>query len=276
MFQPIWQSSSCLVVRKPAGLPTQAPPPHPSLESRLRAHFAATATAPSSDYLALPHRLDRPVSGLILVARTKRAARLLGQQFESRKVSKRYLAWVEGHVEIDPTALTWHDRLRKLPGQPRGEIVDLDVDDPQPTTAAVPDSQRENGSQRDGRVSTAITEVRVVRQQGQRTLLELHPLTGRMHQLRIQSAYRGHPILGDRLYGATTQWRSAMEIEMELSGPAASDSPITSIALHAWQLGFHDPANGKWVEVTDTPDWPAGFELADQPSGTRDSGRSPT
>jgi 23S rRNA-/tRNA-specific pseudouridylate synthase len=80
-------------------------------------------------------------------------------------------------------------------------------------------------------------------------LIELSPETGRMHQLRVQSAHRGHPIIGDIRYGARQDpaWDEAIEPDRYLGGEA--------IALHAWRLGFHDPISGKWTEVRQLPHW---------------------
>lgn len=229
MIPILWQSPHCLVVFKPAGLATQAPAPHDSLERRLRAELEPSDGA-AGDYLALPHRLDRAVSGVILVARTKRAARLLGQQFQSRKVTKTYLAWVHGQPHAEPQR--WVDWLRKLPGQPRTEVVAPSVPDD-------PSSGQE-----------AITEVRMLRQQADSALLELQPLTGRMHQLRVQCAHRGHPILGDSLYGSSETWAAAAD------RPETHISGAETIALHAWKLSFYDPRNGQAVSVEAPPAWP--------------------
>jgi len=229
MIPILWQSPHCLVVFKPAGLATQAPAPYDSLERRLRAELEPSDGA-AADYLALPHRLDRAVSGVILVARTKRAAGLLGQQFQSRKVTKTYLAWVHGQPHAEPQR--WVDRLRKLPGQPRTEVV----------TGNHPDDPSAG--------QEAITAMRVLRQQADSALLELQPLTGRMHQLRVQCAHRGYPILGDTLYGSTQSWASE---------PATVETPIQgaeAIALHAWKLRFYDPRNGQAVTVEAPPAWP--------------------
>src|SRR5690606_36958487 len=92
MIQILWRSPQCPVGFKPAGLATQAPAPHASLDHHLRGALDPSDGAAGA-YLALPHRLDRAVSGVILVARSKRAAGLLGQQFQSRKIAKTYLAW---------------------------------------------------------------------------------------------------------------------------------------------------------------------------------------
>jgi 23S rRNA-/tRNA-specific pseudouridylate synthase len=219
-----------MVVFKPAGLATQSPPPYGSLEVTI-GEYLSDASNPDR-YVAFPHRLDRPVSGVILVALTKRAANLLSQQFEFRKVQKRYLAWVEG----DATACQsrWEDSLRKLPDQPRCEIA----------SPSMPDAK------------TAITTVRVVGRSEHATLVELSPLTGRMHQLRLQCSHRGHPILGDALYGSRIDFGADCP-DTQTSSPMLNRQ---SIALHAVAIEFHDPANGKRVVVEADPLWQPPFQ----------------
>lgn len=245
MIRVLWQSDHCLVVFKPAGLPTQAPAAYESLESRLRdQRAAATGDDGKPPYLALPHRLDRAVSGVILVALTKRAARLLGQQFQSRKIAKTYLAWVQGQV-ADETA-TWSDRLVKVPEQARVEVVPPPVGETPTAPPGLANSATAADAPALADPRAALTTMRVLRRQGNATLLELRPLTGRMHQLRVQAAHRGHPILGDSLYGSTAPW-----------GCEATAGESATIALHAWQVGFHDPRSGRWVSAEAPPDWPA-------------------
>lgn len=207
----LWRSAVAVALDKPAGLATQAPHPHPSLESTLR-----LTLGDSVPYVAFPHRIDRPVSGVVLAALTKSAARRLGQQFESRKIKKTYLAWIEGQWTSGDAENThrWIDWLRKVPDEPRGEIVSADHPG----------------------ASIAETDVRVLRTTDRRTLVELSPITGRMHQLRIQCAARGYPIVGDTLYGSSDGLS-------ELPGAAV-------IALHSLRIEFHDPTHGKKIAVT--------------------------
>ena len=200
----VWQTDAALAVNKPAGIATQSPREFESVESILRRQLCR-----EESYLAFPHRLDRWVSGVLLVAKTKRAARLLSGQFASRKTSKRYVAVVDGVVEKGVVDRRWEDHLRKIPGQPRVEICDA--------------------SHRDSK--QAVTDVQIVSLHDDRqTRLHLRPITGRMHQLRIQSASRGHPIVGDRLYG--------------------SDVPAEGrILLHADRIEFFEPTTGKRMTV---------------------------
>ncbi len=230
----VWRTPQAAVVLKPAGLPTQAPQAYSSLESMLRLQL------PDPDsYLAIPHRLDRPVAGLILVAFTKRAARLLSEQFESRRIDKTYVALVEGSYprEVD----CWSDTLCKL--KDRAEVRLLQ-DQQTPTVTLPPLSVDPN--HRDAAElevgKPAVTQVqRLAFFETDRTLLELKPETGRMHQLRVQTASRGYPIVGDQTYGSRTQLGIAH---------------TNQIALFASGLQFFDPANGKRIEVkAELPNW---------------------
>jgi len=253
MMRVLWESKGCMAVVKPAGLPTQAPAAYPSLESRLRLSLADEPNArDGAAYVAFPHRLDRPVSGVILVARTKRVAQLLSQQFESRKVDKRYLAWIEGEPSFETTRM--QNRIRKVTDQPRGEIVDVDA------------VENKVATDKDAEGREAVTDVRVIRRDGpnRRCLVELAPITGRMHQLRIQCAHHGHPILGDKLYGSTTAWPpDARPVQaMDPNGPIDPNGPDHQpdrIALHAWRIVFHNPADGKRVVIQTLPEWPEGL-----------------
>ena len=86
-FQILYEQNGCLVVNKPPGVLTQAPPGIDSLEVRVRTYLAGS-DAPGSVYLGVPHRLDRPATGVIVLAKDLRTLRKLGAQFENRRVHK--------------------------------------------------------------------------------------------------------------------------------------------------------------------------------------------
>jgi 23S rRNA-/tRNA-specific pseudouridylate synthase len=201
----VWDGDVAVAVHKPAGLPTQAPPGIDSLESRLRLQLRTR-----SSYVAFPHRLDRPVSGVLLVALTKRAARLLSEQFASRKVRKVYIAEVHGPVPSPPAR--WIDSIRKLDGLAKAEICD-------PEAVGAKEAE------------TLVERLRLMPQRDA-SLLKLVPTTGRMHQLRVQASHRGHPIIGDSLYGSAAE---------------ATAEPSERIRLHAQSVTFHDPRNSRSV-----------------------------
>jgi RluA family pseudouridine synthase len=224
MLEILFEDSSCLAALKPAGLSTQAPRGIDSLEVRVRDWLRGQAdlggTSQGDVYLGMPHRLDRAVSGVILFAKTRRAARIISRQFERRQVRKIYWACVEGAVE--PAEGTWIDFIRKVPDEPRVEVV----------AAETPSAQQ------------AVLHYRTL---GTLTLdanrpgswLEIELETGRMHQVRIQTTSRGHPILGDVLYGAMT-----------LFGPQTPDPRERAIALQARSLTFRHPESNEPLTIT--------------------------
>jgi 23S rRNA pseudouridine1911/1915/1917 synthase len=229
----LYDAGGVLAVAKPAGLPTQAPAGIPSAESIVRERLFGAADVGAGrrrhpgGFLGVPHRLDRAVSGVLLFATTPRAARQLARQFERRQIRKTYLAIVRpsaGGGSAVGTTFEWRDTIRKVPDEPRAEIVP-------PGTAGGRDAVTT------GRVLAAAAE-------GTR-LVELEPVTGRMHQLRLQAATRGLAVVGDSLYGG---WSPAA------AGPPAARS--AAIGLHASRITFRDPATGTETTVACPP--PAG------------------
>jgi 23S rRNA pseudouridine1911/1915/1917 synthase len=224
-FEILYQADPCLVVNKPPGLPTQAPQGIDSLEVRIREFLCSRKTRQGKVYVGLPHRLDRPASGAIVVARRALGAKRLASQFEKRQVQKVYWALVEGR--IGPSTGTWEDYVRKVPGVARAEIV----------AAGHPDGRR------------AILHYRVLDRGSWGSWLEIALETGRTHQVRVQAAARAHPVLGDLQYGSHIPF-----------GPQPSDIRMRAIALHARRLGFSHPRTFDAVSVT-APVWDAWYEF---------------
>ena len=174
-------------------------------------------------FLGVVHRLDRPVSGVVLFARTSKAAARLSEQFRAGAVTKAYHAWVEGTLK-----------------QAEGEMSDRLVKDPQRNVVrAVPEGTR---GQR------ALLEYRVLMRTATRTLLEIRPRTGRAHQIRVQLATRGLPIVGDGKYGA--RQRLALRIALHAAEPTfehpVRHEPLTVHGPHPpeWNPHFPQPLQG--------------------------------
>jgi 23S rRNA pseudouridine1911/1915/1917 synthase len=212
----LFEDNHCLAVAKPAPLLTQGVPQGlPTLEAWAKQYLRAKYGKSGNIYLGVPHRLDRPVSGVVLFARTSKAAARLAEQFQRHQVTKVYWAIVDGTV--DPADGVWQDSLRKLPEEASTEIMSPDV----------------HGAKH------AESGYRVMQQLVEGTLVELRPKTGRMHQLRVQAASRGWPIRGDVLYGSRTSF-----------GPPAELARDRVIALHARNLTFLHPIRYEPVTVT--------------------------
>jgi 23S rRNA pseudouridine1911/1915/1917 synthase len=221
----LFEDNHALAVTKPAGLLTQGVPTGlPTLEAWVRDYIRAKYGKPGNVYLGIPHRLDRPVSGVVLFARNSKAAARLAEQFQKHQVEKVYWGLVSGAMA--PPTETWIDWIRKLADEARVELAE---------SGAVGAKE-------------ARADVRVLAVQGGLSWLELKPQTGRMHQLRIQTASRGHAILGDELYGSTTPF-----------GPLAELPRERVIALHARSLTFLHPIRYEPIVVeAPVPEyWPA-------------------
>ncbi len=210
----VYEEAHFILVNKPAGLFTQAAPGVPSLELQLAAQLKQRDSHPGNPFVGLPHRLDRATSGILLVARNKRALAKFGEQFQSRKVDKYYVAVVQG--EMPPGIHAWDDYMRKIIDQPQAEIA----------TAS------------DEHAKLAQLRIEPLEVVGGRSLVLVQLLTGRMHQIRLQAAHRGWPIVGDRLYGLP----SASEV---ILGDAVSEGVLETRelphALHAYRLRFRHP-----------------------------------
>jgi RluA family pseudouridine synthase len=205
-FEILYEEGPCLVVLKPAGVLTQAPPGIDSMEVRIKAFLKARDEKPECVYLGLPHRLDRPVSGVMVFAKHIRAAQRLSKQFERREVDKTYWALVEGVV--DPPEGTWRDNLWKVHGQPRALVV--------------------NESHPGGR--PAVLHYQTLGRHRLGSWLEIRLETGRTHQIRVQAASRGFRILGDTHYDSPIPF-----------GEQFADERLRAIALHARRLSFLHP-----------------------------------
>jgi len=204
-----------LVVAKPGGLLTQAPPAIDSLESRIKRFLKIRDQKPGRVYLGVPHRLDRPVSGAMVFARHVRAARRIPEQFEDRTVEKKYWAVVEGKVW--PEQGMWNDFIRKIPDVARAEIVDR----------AHPEGRE------------AVLHYRVLAYLNGVSWLEIELETGRMHQVRVQAASRTHPVIGDAQYGSVMSF-----------GPQTADPRGRWIALHSRSLRLRHPMTREIVFQT--------------------------
>jgi 23S rRNA pseudouridine1911/1915/1917 synthase len=211
----LYEDNHCLAIAKPAGLLTQAPPGIPSLEAEARAYLKERYHKAGGVYLGIPHRLDRPVSGVLLFVRSTKAARRVHEQFQDRQVRKVYWALVSGAVT--PAEGVWEDWLRKLQAEARSEVV-------------APETE---GARH------ALLRYRCLHQAGGVSLLEIEPVTGRMHQIRVQAARRGWPVLGDVLYGSTVPF-----------GPPAEMPRDRVIALHGRSLTFLHPIRYEPITVT--------------------------
>ncbi len=172
----LYMDNHLLCINKPAGLLSQRDRTgDPTVVSLGKAYLKQAFDKPGNVFLALVHRLDRPASGAMVLARTTKAAARLSAAFRQRSVTKRYLALVSGRLEGSGA---WEDWLVKA--RPQVQVV-------QPTTAGAKIARLT--WQARGTIAGS-------------TLVEVILETGRPHQIRCQFSHRGYPILGDLRYGA--------------------------------------------------------------------------
>jgi 23S rRNA pseudouridine1911/1915/1917 synthase len=183
----LYEDNHCLALVKPAGcITTHFDGSEETLDRAVKEYLKEKYGKPGNVFLGVVHRLDRPVSGVLLFARTSKAAARLSQQFRDGSIEKIYWAVVEG--EWPELAGSLEDWLRKDEQDRRVEVV----------------SPRTEGA----RQALLHYERRGVH--GGLSWLELRPQTGRTHQLRVQLAHRGRPIFGDARYGGVHTFGKAI------------------------------------------------------------------
>ncbi len=219
----LYEDNHLLVVNKPAALATMGTPAgRPTLLAIAKEYVKQKYAKPGNVYLGVMSRLDAPVTGVVLIARTSKAARRMTEQFRTGAVEKTYWALVEGNVAPETDrCVDWvghderHRRMHivgpKLPGAKEARLL-----------------------------------YKRLKTLGDMSLLEVLLDTGRKHQIRLQLADRGWPIIGDRKYGSNRRW------------PAG-------IALHARGLVVTHPTSGERLELeAPLPDAWAACGVADR------------
>lgn len=196
----LYEDSDLVIVNKPAGLltvPGRGADKQDCMLHRLKTEYPDALTV---------HRLDMDTSGILLFARNADAHRAMSRLFEQRCIHKTYLARVWGRPE-DARGSVNLPLITDWPNRPRQKI-DF------------------------SRGKAALTHYQLLTSNGQHSLLQLFPVTGRSHQLRLHMSALGHPILGDPLYGT-----------------ALSRCASQRLLLHAEQLGFEHPFTDEPVKL---------------------------
>ena len=219
-FEVLYLDNHLLVVDKPPGVLVQGDRTgDPDLLSAGKAWLKDHFNKPGNVFLGLVHRLDRPASGVMVFGRTSKGAARLSDQFRRRIPDKQYLSILEGALQGEGVLA---DYVVKEGGRVR----------------VVP--EHTPGAKRASLRFEALASYR------ERTLVRVRLETGRPHQIRVQFATRGHPIMGDMRYGAKS----------ELDGQ--------NLALHAFRLGLEHPTRGEWMTWTAAPPASWGDAFADQ------------
>ena len=210
----LYEDEFILVLNKPNGILTTAPPGIDSMAIRVREYLKWRHHKTGDIYVGIVHRLDRPASGAIVFGLTSKMTRRMCEQFQLRTVQKTYIVGVEGHV--DSPSATWRDTIRKIPDVARAELVPLNHPEGKLALLSYQSEKRTDKSE----------------------ILSIQLQTGRTHQIRVQCSSRGHAVLGDHDYGSSIPF-----------GPTTADPRARHIALHAKIVEFDHPKSGERLRI---------------------------
>jgi 23S rRNA pseudouridine1911/1915/1917 synthase len=205
-LEVLYEDNHLLAVNKPALLPTMGvAEDEPSLLAVAKELQRTKYQKPGNVYLGVVSRLDAPVTGLLLLAKTSKAAARLSEAFRERRVKKSYLAAVEGR--LDPPSGELEHFLRKDERHRKVHVTHAGAEGAQLARLAY-------------REAAAV---------GDLALVEVEPVTGRKHQIRVQLAKVGHPIVGDLKYGSREAFKPGIALHarrLELEHPVRRE-PLT-------------------------------------------------
>lgn len=250
MVKVLYEDSELIVVVKPAGVEAQSARRFaPDMVSEIKKHLVIhkLCTPGQEPYVAVIHRLDKPVSGIMVYGKTKNAAAALSKQVQNGEMEKIYLAVVCGKPvnNVDK----YVDYLKKSVDGNYSQAVDMGItgakraelsyevmrvlETQEPAAAAEKDIRNNSKNEYDSRNgNNANTEIKQI------SLLRIHLKTGRHHQIRVQMAAHGHPVYGDGKYGTEA---------------GQADGRQEPLALCAASLAFRHPKTGKRMEFSIQP-----------------------
>ena len=207
----VYEDPYLLVLDKPAGLVVHPAPGNftGTLVNALLHHCKDLSGIGGRERPGIVHRLDKGTTGLMVVAKTDEAHQGLSRQFAAHSIARSYWALVKGKMKKSP------------------QTIDLAIGRDR--------KDRKKISSRTTRPKRAVTVIKAIRRFQDVTLVEALPQTGRTHQIRVHLAGKGHPILGDRVYGGRV---ASMLEEIRVDRPM----------LHARGLGFIHPMNQERLE----------------------------
>ena len=218
----LYEDPQLFVIHKPAGIAVQsARVGQMDCESELKNYLARQGVSP---YIGLVHRLDQPVEGVLVVARTKDAAAKLNKQLAAGTLNKKYLAVVHLEKEDVDEKGTFIDYLLK-----EGQVAKI-----------ISSNIKENKNIKEAK--EACLHYKILLKQGDLALVDVEIETGRFHQIRCQMAHHGMPLLGDAKYGNS--------VLQELS----LKEGIRYVALCANRIAFKHPVTGKALSFEVKPE----------------------
>lgn len=209
----LYEDGSLIAVNKPPGMTTI-----PGNAQERSQSLAGAVEKHTGQKIFVVHRLDRETSGVVVFAKTAEAHRKMNIQFDNKEIGKHYLALVEGaccfeEKEINIPVSKSRSRSRKPALSSKG--------------------------------LEAITRVKVLKRSGGYSLIEVFPVTGKRHQIRLHLKAIGHPLAFDRLYGR----KDPVPVEDITGDPEDSGAELARMPLHAKSIEFMHPATGQKIKI---------------------------
>lgn len=223
MLRILYEDNQILVVIKPAGLESQAVHSfEPDMVSEIKKHINKLSTSKKEPYVGVVHRLDKPVGGIMVYAKTREAAGILSKQIQNGSIKKRYKAVICGKL-VDNVG-NFVDYLLKNGKTNCSQIVDK----------TVPGAKR---------AELNYKQLETIEEDGVLiSLVEIDLVTGRHHQIRVQFAGHGCPLWGDSKYNPQFQMSTKSSLKK------------TGMALSCCELIFMHPKTGNQMEFTMNPE----------------------
>lgn len=215
----IYEDNHIIAVEKPAGVLTQGDRTgDESLMEMVKQYLKEKYHKQGNIFLGLVHRLDKPVSGIVLFGKTSKGASRLSEQFRNHTIQKTYHGIVLGKPKDDK-------------GEIKGEVKKISFFAEGFTGKS--DEELLEQIKKATKTRTAELKYEVIKSNGKYSLIKITPKTGRFHQIRIQMADMGNPILGDAKYGKIADWKDK-----------------NSIALRATAISFQSATGGKQIDLS--------------------------
>ncbi len=220
----LYEDQELILCYKPAGLATQTSHiGQADVVSELK-NYLKTVKKEKVPYLGVVHRLDQPVEGLLVFAKTKKTAAALSAQLGKGTLNKHYYAVICGQ-----------------PMEREGTLVDKLYKSEDNRAVIVTERQDQTGNPEKYSVKEAVLQYRLLESREQLSLVDIHIDTGRFHQIRAQMAHAGMPLVGDRKYGG------------EESLAFGSRLGVNNVALCAYRIEFCHPISGRKMCFTEKP-----------------------
>lgn len=231
----IYEDKDILICFKPAGIATQTAKLSSQDMVSMIKNYLAKQGAGKSPYVGVIHRLDQPVSGLLVFAKNQKAAGLLSKQIQDGNTNKDYIAFCSGTLEKKAGILTHY--IMKDPVTKLAKVINEEEF-----------AGRKKANKEDIVLyKKAILAYEVEKEYDDSSIIKVHLQTGRFHQIRAQFSFMGNALLGDAKYGIS----ESREISMK--------KRINKIALCAYRLVLKHPSTGKEMEFmldeTYLPSW---------------------